>query len=141
MLKGIPSIVSPELLKLLSEMGHGDEISICDANCPAYGLVDKVVRCEVKSAPGLVDAILKLMPLDTYQKPVYLMELVAGDDADTTNWTEYEAVVAKHTDEKIEHVERFAFYDKMKNSYAAVLTSDIRPYGNIILKKGVVTEN
>lgn len=141
MLNGIPSIISPELLKILSEMGHGDEIVICDANCPAYGLIDKVLRCEVKSGPELVEAILKLMPLDTYKKPVYLMELVPGDNADTTNWTEYEAVIKNHTDEDIEHVERFAFYDKMKNAYAAVITSDTRPYGNIILKKGVVTEN
>lgn len=137
MLKGIPVIISPEMLKILSEMGHGDEIVICDANCPVYGLVDKVLRCETKSAPELVDAILKLMPLDTYEKPVYLMELVPGDTAKTDNWDEYEEVIKKHTGDEIVHIERFAFYEKMKNAYAAIVTSDVRPYGNIILKKGV----
>lgn len=137
MLKGIPDIISPELLKILHEMGHGDEIVVCDANCPAMRLIDKCIYCSVTSAPNLVDAILKLMPLDTYEKPVYLMELVPGDNADTSNWDEYEEVVKNHTTEEIEHVERFAFYEKMKGAYAAVITADTRPYGNIILKKGV----
>ena len=137
MLKGIPSIISPELLKILSEMGHGDEIVICDANCPANTLIDKCIYCSVTSAPELVDAILQLMPLDTYAKPVFLMELVPGDTADTSNWDEYKAVIKKHSNDDIEHIERFAFYDRMKSAYAAVITSDTRPYGNIILKKGV----
>ena len=140
MLKGIPEIISPELLKILSEMGHGDEIVLGDANCPAMGLNDKCLHCAVNSAPELADAILKLMPLDTYAKPVFLMELVPGDNADTTNWDEYETVIKKHTDEEIEHIERFAFYERMKSAYAVIITSDVRPYGNIILKKGVVTE-
>ena len=137
MLKGIPKIISPELLKILHEMGHGDEIVLCDANCPAHGLNNKCIYCAVTSAPELADAILKLMPLDTYAKPVFLMELVPGDSADTSNWDEYEAVIKKHTNDDIEHIERFAFYERMKSAYAVVITSDIRPYGNIILKKGV----
>ena len=140
MLKGIPNIISPELLKILSEMGHGDEIVLGDANCPAMRLNDKCLHCAVSSAPKLAEAILKLMPLDTYAKPVFLMELVPGDDADTSNWDEYEAVIKKHTHEDIEHIERFAFYERMKSAYAVVITSDTRPYGNIILKKGVVTD-
>lgn len=139
MLKGIPTIISPELLKTLAEMGHGDEIVICDANCPAMRLLPgKCLRSDVKSAAELVDAILQLMPLDVYEKPVYLMEKVPGDEAvPTVNWDEYRAVIKPHTDEEICHVERFAFYEKMKGACAAVITADERPYGNIILKKGV----
>ena len=139
MLKGIPSIISPDLLKTLMEMGHGDEIVICDANCPAMRLMNgRCLRSDVKSASELVEAILQLMPLDVYEKPVYLMEKVPGDEAvPTENWDEYEKAIRSHTKEEIVHIERFAFYDKMKGAYMAVVTADERPYGNIILKKGV----
>lgn len=141
MLKGIPVIISPDLLKTLAEMGHGDEIVICDANCPAMGMIKNCLRSDVKSAPELVEAILELMPLDTYQKPVYMMEKVEGDDnVPTDNWTEYKKVIANHTKEEAVHMERFAFYERMKNAYAAVITADVRPYGNIILKKGVFND-
>ena len=137
MLKGIPAIISPELLKTLSEMGHGDEIVICDANCPAIRLVPRVLRADVENAAKLVDAILTLLPLDTYEQSAFLMQKVPGDEAvPTVNWDEYKAAVAKVSDVTVEHVERFAFYDRMKTAYAAVITADTRPYGNIILKKG-----
>ena len=137
MLKGIPAIISPELLKTLSEMGHGDEVVICDANCPAIRLVPRVLRADVENAAKLVDAILTLLPLDTYEQSAFLMQKVPGDEAiDTTNWDEYKAAIAKVSDVTVEHIERFAFYDRMKTAYAAVITADTRPYGNIILKKG-----
>lgn len=138
MLKGIPSIINSKLLKELYDMGHGDEILICDANCPAYKYVKNVLSSDVKSAPELVEAILTLMPLDTYEKPVYMMEKVPGDEkVPTDNWDEYYEVIKKHTKEEPLHVERFAFYEKMRNASVAVITADVRPYGNIILKKGV----
>ena len=138
MLKGIPAIINSDLLKVLYDMGHGDEIVICDANCPAYKYVKNVLRSDMKSAPELVEAILKLMPLDTYEKPVYMMEKVAGDDdIPTDNWNEYYEVINKNSKEEPLHMERFAFYEKMRNASVAVITADTRPYGNIILKKGV----
>lgn len=137
MLRGIPMLINPDLLKILHEMGHGDEIVICDANCPAKSSNDIYLRCDAKSAPELVDAILTLMPLDTYQQPVYLMEKVPGDQTETPNWDEYRQVVEKYSDAKIEHIERFAFYERMRSASAVVVTADPRPYGNIILKKGV----
>ena len=137
MLKGIPMIISPDLLKTLHEMGHGDELVICDANCPAKSTNSNYLRCDVHSAPELVDAILALMPLDTYQQSVYLMEKVPGDQVVTENWSEYEQVIRKYSAVEIEHIERFAFYERMKNASAVVVTADPRPYGNIILKKGV----
>ena len=88
---------------------------------------------------GLLDAILTIFPLDTYEKPVYMMEKVKGDEAvPTDNWDEYYEIVKNYTDVPPEHVERFAFYDKMKNACAAIVTADLRPYGNIIIKKGVI---
>ena len=141
MLKGVPSIISPELLKILAEMGHGDEIVICDANCPAARLNKVALRCEVRNASELLDAILTIFPLDTYEKPVYMMEKVKGDEAvPTDNWDEYYEIVKNYTDVPPEHVERFAFYDKMKNACAAIVTADLRPYGNIIIKKGVINK-
>ena len=137
MLRGIPLIISPDLLKVLHEMGHGDEIVICDANCPAKSSNSNYLRCDVHSAPELVDAILTLMTLDTYQQPVYLMEKVPGDQTVTESWLEYKQVIKKHSNAEIEHIERFAFYERMKNASAVVVTADPRPYGNIILKKGV----
>ena len=138
MLKGIPAIISPNLLKILSEMGHGDEIVICDANCPNMGMSNIRLRSDVRSAPELLEAILQLMPLDTYEKSVYMMKKVDGDECiPTENWDEYYRVIKKHTDESPEHIERFAFYERMKNAYAVVITADVRPYGNLIVKKGV----
>lgn len=137
MLRGIPMLINPDLLKVLHEMGHGNEIVICDANCPAKSYNSNYLRCDALSAPELVDAILTLMPLDTYQQPVYLMEKVPGDQTITENWDEYRRVIEKHSAAKIEHIERFAFYERMRNAAAVVVTADPRPYGNIILKKGV----
>lgn len=137
MLKGIPMLINPELLKVLHEMGHGDEIVICDANCPAKSYNDVYLRCDAKSAAELVDAILTLMPLDTYQQPVYLMEKVPEDQTKTDIWNEYRQVIGKYSNAGIEHIERFAFYERMRKASAVVVTADARPYGNIILKKGV----
>ena len=140
MLKGIPQIISPELLKILAEMGHGDEIVICDANCPGYRLNEKCVRCDGHGVPELLEAILKLFPLDTYQKPVYIMEKVPGDTVETPIWDVYAEIIKPYTDEKMEQVERFEFYERAKNAYAVVMSGESALYANVILKKGVVTE-
>ena len=141
MLKGIPVIISPDLLKTLAEMGHGDEIVICDANCPAMGMIKNCLRSDVKSAPELVEAILELMPLDTYvESPVMLMQTTKGDPTPVI-WAEYQEIVNKHNGEtKMSEIERFAFYDRAKTAYAIIATSEMALYANVILKKGVVTE-
>jgi len=144
MLKGIPSILSPELLKILMEMGHGDEIVIADGNFPAASIAQRLVRCDGHGIPELLDAILKLFPLDSYvDHPVALMEVVPGDPVKPVIWDEYKAIVKKY-DEKaadFEHIERFAFYERAKKAYAVVATGEMALYANIILKKGVVTDN
>ncbi len=140
MLKGIPAIIPPELLKILAEMGHGDEIVIGDGNFPGAAMNAKCVRCDGHNATDLLKAILKIFPLDTYQKPVYIMEKVKGDTVETPIWDEYAEIIKPYTDEKLEQVERFEFYERAKKAYAVVMSGEKALYANIILKKGVVTE-
>ncbi len=141
MLKGIPRLLSPELLKTLMEMGHGDEIVLADANFPAASHAQRLVRCDGHGIPELLDAVLELFPLDPYvEKPVALMQVVPGDPAETPIWATYEAIVRKRTELQapFEEVERFAFYDRAKKAYAIVATGEQALYANVILKKGVI---
>lgn len=140
MLKGIPKILSPDLLKVLMEMGHGDEIVIGDGNFPGERINNRCIRCDGHGVCELLEAILKLFPLDTYAKPVYIMQKVKGDTVETPIWDKYADIIEKHSDEKIEQIERFDFYERAKNAYAVVMTGESALYANIILKKGVVTE-
>ena len=140
MLKGIPKILSPELLKIMMEMGHGDEIVIGDGNFPGASINSRCVRCDGHGAVELLEAMLKLFPLDTYQKPVYIMEKVKGDTVETPIWDEYKRVIKPYTNEEIEKLERFEFYERAKKAYAVVMTGESALYANVVLKKGVVTE-
>ena len=144
MLKGIPKIISPELLKVLCEMGHSDTIVIADGNFPAesMGKNAKVIRCDGHGGAELLDAILQLFPLDTYvEKPVSLMEVVSGDNVETPIWDEYKIIIAKYDDrgaDTVVNVERFAFYEKAKEAYAIIATGESALYANVILQKGVI---
>lgn len=140
MLKGISPILSPELLKILMEMGHGDEICIGDGNFPAASMAQRLVRLDGHGVNEILDAILQLMPLDTYvEAPVALMETMPCDNFIPEIWADYKATVQKHEgDKKIENVERFAFYERAKKCYAVVATGETAIYANVILKKGVV---
>jgi L-fucose mutarotase len=140
MLKGIPPILSPELLKVLAEMGHGDEIVLADGNFPAASVAQRLVRADGHGVPPLLDAILRLFPLDTFvERPVALMAVVPGSSDQPTIWDEYRQIIQRHdafTD--FEMVERFAFYERAKQAYAVVATGEMALYANIILKKGVI---
>ena len=140
MLKGIPKIISPELLKILCEMGHGDEIVIGDGNFPSESMGKRCIRCDGHSATDIFDAILKLFPLDTYAQPLYLMEKVKGDTVETPIWDDFKAIAAKYTTATFEHIERFAFYERAKNAYAVIATGESALYACVILKKGVIKE-
>ena len=141
MLKNIPSILSPELLKILMEMGHGDEIDIADGNFPAASIARRLIRADGHGVPPVLEAVLKLFPLDIYvPKPVALMQVVPGDKVETPIWNVYDRII-RASGEKFdgfENVERFAFYERAKNAYAVVATGESALYANIILKKGVV---
>ena len=142
MLKGIPEIISPDLLKILMEMGHGDDLVIGDVNFPAASNAKRLIRCDGHSAPPLLDAILELFPLDTFvEKPVTLMSVVKGTvDKIPPIWEEYGTIVKKHfnafTD--FEYIDRFQFYERSRNAYSIIATSERALYGVIILKKGVL---
>lgn len=146
MLKGIPKILSPELLMVLDEMGHGDRLVISDGNFPAESMGKDaiVIRCDGHGVPELLDAILQLFPLDTYvEHPVNLMEVVPGDDVETPIWDTYKEIVSKYDSRgaaAFGNIERFAFYDEAKTVYAIIATGESALYANIMLQKGVVTE-
>ena len=126
MLKNIPNVLSPELLKILMEMGHGDEIVIADGNFPSASLANKLVRLDGLGTCEILEAVLKLFPLDIYvDKPAALMQVVPGDNNKPVIWEEYKQII-KHSGEKFdefEFVERFAFYERAKKAYAVIATS------------------
>ncbi len=144
MLKGIPTIVGPELLKVLDEMGHGDTIVIADGNFPAASVAEGhiLIRMDRHGVPEILEGILKLMPLDQYvDRPVTLMERCEGDNADISIWDKYKKIIASEEsrgESLIVTLERFAFYDEAKKAYAVIATSETSQYANIILKKGCV---
>lgn len=139
MLKGISPILSPELLKILCEMGHGDEIVIGDGNFPAAANAKRLVRCDGLGVPEILDAVLQVLPLDTYvESPVMLMATGAGEETPEI-WRVYDEIVEKHNGKTvISQIERFDFYERARNAYAVVASSETAIYANVILKKGVV---
>lgn len=144
MLKGIPQILSPELLKVLCEMGHSDRLVISDGNYPAetMGKDSIVIRMDGHGVPEILDAILTVMPLDTYvEKPVNLMEVMQGDPVKTPIWDTYKEIVEKHDTRgasAVGNIERFEFYQQSQSAYAIIATSEKALYANIMLQKGVV---
>jgi len=135
MLKGISPLVSPELLKTLAEMGHGDEIVLSDAHFPAHSINARVLRADGLAADRLLAAIRPLFELDAYATPVVMMAPVAGDALDPSVEAAYRQALG-YTG-KIEQMERYAFYDRARKAFAVVVTGETRKYGNVILKKGV----
>lgn len=140
MLKGIPSILSPELLKVLMEMGHGDTIVLADGNFPGASMGKRLARLDGHGCAEILDALLSLFPLDGYvDAPVTLMEVVPGDQVETPIWIDFARIVDKHAPgTKMRHVERFAFYELAKKAYCVVQTGETALYANLILQKGVV---
>lgn len=144
MLKGIPPIISPELLKILCEMGHSDTIVIADGNFPSesVGKNAKVIRADGHGVPELLEAILKLFPLDTYvEKPVSLMQVTPGDTVETPIWDVYKKIVSNEDSRGADafcEIERFKFYEEAKKAYCVIATGETALYANIMLQKGVV---
>ena len=147
MLKNIPSILSPELLKVLSEMGHSDRICIGDGNFPGASMAKAegaiFLRADGHGIPELLDAILQVMPLDAYvQTPAMLMEKMECDkDLEIPVWDEYKNVIARHDDRGAAAVgayERFEFYEQAKKCYCILQSGETAIYANIILQKGVI---
>lgn len=137
MLKNIPDCISPELLKALAEMGHGDEIVFGDGNFPAHSNCGRVIRADGHSVAELADAVLKLMPLDTMVED-YAFVMAGENGAEPPIWQEYRTVIERYGYEpKLKQVERFAFYRQTQNAFCVVATSEHALCANLILKKGV----
>ena len=140
MLKGISPLLSPELLATLYRMGHGEEIVFADAHFPAHEFNNTVIRADGLNIPDLLDAVLPLYELDPYDPaPVITMQAVEGDSLDPQVEDAYAASIQRHSElnPAITRLERYAFYDRVKNAHAVVATGDVNKYANIILKKGV----
>ena len=139
MLKGIHPVISPELLKVLSEMGHGDEIVLADAHFPGHSFNDQVLRADGVKITTLLDGILPLFELDSYDDPLIMMQAVEGDSLDPYVESSYRAEIEKHAPDAPEviRIGRFEFYDRAEKAAVVVMTGETAKYGNIILKKGV----
>ncbi len=135
MLKGISPVISPDLLKIMAEMGHGDEIVVSDAHFPAHAFNATVVRADGIKADELLKGMIPLFELDSYATPVVMMEAVPGDTLDPAVEAAYRAALGYNG--KIELMERYAFYERAKKAFAVVISGETRKYGNVILKKGV----
>ena len=137
-------MLSPELLKVLCEMGHGDSIVIADGNFPAQSMGKNgiVIRMDGHGVPEILEAILQVFPLDQYvDQPVSLMERVPGDNADVSIWKTYDKLIEAAEPRGtgvIQKLERFAFYEESKKAYAIIATSERSQYANVILQKGCV---
>ena len=140
MLYKIPKIISPELLKIIDEMGHGDELVFGDGNFPAHSKNDRVIRADGHNVKELLDAILELFPLDTIAgKYAFVME--TSDGSIPSIWKSYQEVLRKHGwSDELTGIERFEFYERAKKAYVVVETTESALYANLIIKKGVVTE-
>jgi len=138
MLKGISPYLSPELLKTLAEMGHGDEIVLADAHFPGHSLNTRTLRADGVSVTHLLDAITPLFELDSYADPIVMMEAVEGDTLDPGVEIDYMATIRSHAPRAPNpvRIDRFAFYDRARKAYAVVVTGEVRKYGNVLLKKG-----
>jgi L-fucose mutarotase len=139
MLKGISKYVSPELLAVLHQMGHGDEIVLADAHFPGHTVARRILRADGVTVGALLDGIMPLFELDSYSPPLLMMEVVQGDTPDPSVESDYMETIRKFAP-KAEvplRLERQAFYERAKDAFA-VDTGECRKYGNIILKKGVI---
>ena len=141
MLKGIAPCISPDLLKVLAEMGHGDEVVLADAHFPGHTMNERVLRADGLSVTTLLDGILPLFDLDTYADPLVMMQAVQGDRLDPAVEEQYLEVVRRHDPgaKPPARIDRFAFYDRARTAFAVVMTGETRKYGNLLLKKGVTT--
>jgi L-fucose mutarotase len=139
-LKGVDPLVSPELLSILAEMGHGDELAIVDANFPAVTMARRLVRINAP-APRVLKAVLSLIPLDDYvEAPVTVMEVVGAPDEIPEPVKEFRAAAnaAEGKPVEVSSVDRFAFYDRSKTAFAVVATGEARLYGCVLVQKGVI---
>ncbi|MGI9488533.1 MAG: RbsD/FucU family protein [Geminicoccaceae bacterium] len=141
MLKGLDPLLNADLLGVLSAMGHGDDLVIADTNFPSTTMGKRVVRIPGISAPRVLEAVLSVMPLDDFvDEPCGRIEVVGDPDAVPEVCQDFQDVIdkAEHGAMQIAKIERFEFYRRAQEAFAVVQTGEIRLYGCILLKMGVV---
>lgn len=141
MLRGIDPVLSPDLLRILRAMGHGDELVIADANFPAETNARTIVRLDGVNATHVLRAVLSLMPLDAFvDDPALSMQMVDDPQGVPPIVAEFQDIIDAAADNpaRIRPIERFAFYERARNAFAVVQTGERRLYGNVIVKKGVL---
>ncbi len=141
MLKGLSPLISPDLMTTMMRMGHGDDLVLADANFPGESHARRMVRADGIGIPELLDAILPWFPLDTFVAcPAFVMQPVDVAASEPPVWSEYRRLLSQHERRPIglACVERFAFYEQARASYAVVATGELSIYGNLVLRKGVV---
>ncbi len=141
MLKGIPPLISPDFMKVLMEMGHGDEIVIVNANFPAASNARRLIRCDGSTGAQVLEAVMRFLPLDTFvAKPATLMDVASSETNVPEVWAEYQAVIKciEPWVKEFETVSWMEFYERARSAYAIVATGERRRYANIILRKGII---
>lgn len=143
MLKNIPKVLSPDLMKILMEMGHGDELVIADGNFPSAAIARRIIWLNGINVSEVLQAVLKFFPLDTYADySVGLMKVVPGDNVKPVIWDKFKKIIEESGEpfKSFELIDRFAFYERAKKAYAVAATTESAQYANIILRKGVIKE-
>jgi L-fucose mutarotase len=140
MLKGIDPAIGPDLLALLRAMGHGDEIVIADVNFPSTSMARRLARADGVDAVHMAKAIVQLLPLDDFvPAAAFRMAVVDAPDVEPPIVQDFRRVLAESGYAgPIEALERFAYYERAREAFAIVATGELRLYGNLILKKGVL---
>lgn len=141
MLKGLTRLHTPELLHVLASMGHGDEIALVDCHFPAVSMARRLVRLDGASLPEAVSACLRLMPLDSFvPDPALRMEMAHAPSEIPDVQAECQRIIdaaeGKHM--PLAGIERHAFYERAQHAYAILATGEVRTYGCLLFKKGVV---
>jgi len=140
MLKGIDPLLSPELLEIMAEMGHGDELAVVDANFPAAAMARRLVRVSA-SASQVLRAVLTLLPLDDFvEEPLTIMKVDGRPEEIPEPVREFQAAAeaAEGSKIKMTRIDRFAFYDRARNAFAIVATGELRLWGCVLARKGVI---
>ncbi|WP_120634918.1 RbsD/FucU family protein [Ruegeria sp. EL01] len=142
MLRNIDPILSPDLLYALRAMGHGDDIVIADANFPGTSIGPDCIRADGSTASEVLRAILSLMPLDSFvPDPALTMQVVGDPNTVPDAVADFQIIIDEVADNPVpvQALERFAFYERAASAYVIVQTGERRLYGNIMLKKGVIS--
>ena len=146
MLKNLPPLLTPDALHALASMGHGDDLAIVDANFPSARLARqggaRLVELPGMDAPTLLQAVLRLLPLDTFTAdPARTMAVVGDATAVPPPVAAFQAALLAAGEAPATVVERHAFYAQAGAAFAIFRTGEMRKYGNILLRTGVVSSD